>query len=105
MSKRCGPLRFKGSTQEKSPSEIFRFGYGKAESDKKVPDPVGSGFLYYIKSPNDNRLGPKPSDRRRLPDRTRRRNGLKNEVLAISLLVSSRLFNRVFPGKLRKFVI
>jgi hypothetical protein len=33
---------FKGSTQEKSPLEIFRFGYGKAANDKKVPDPVGS---------------------------------------------------------------
>jgi len=32
---------FKGSTQEKRPSEIFRFGYRKAASDKKVPDPVG----------------------------------------------------------------
>jgi hypothetical protein len=25
-----------------SSSEIFRFGYGKAADDKKVPDPVGS---------------------------------------------------------------
>ena len=33
---------FKGSTQEKSPSEIFRFGYRKAANDKMVPDPVGS---------------------------------------------------------------
>lgn len=32
----------RGSTQEKWPSEIFRFGYRKAENDKKVPDPVGS---------------------------------------------------------------
>jgi hypothetical protein len=38
---------FRGSIQEKSPSEIFRFDYGKAVNDKKVPDPVGSGFLYY----------------------------------------------------------
>jgi len=36
---------FRGSTQEKWPSEIFRFGYRKAASDKKVPDPVGSGFF------------------------------------------------------------
>jgi hypothetical protein len=42
MSKRFGPLRFKGSTQEKSTSEIFGFGYRKAEYDKKVPDRVGS---------------------------------------------------------------
>ena len=35
-------VEFKGSTQEKWPSEIFRFGYRKAASDKKVPDPVGS---------------------------------------------------------------
>jgi len=35
-------LPFKGSTQEKLPPEIFRFGYGKAADDKKVPDPVGS---------------------------------------------------------------
>ncbi len=32
----------RGSTQEKWPSEIFRFGYRKAANDKKVPDPVGS---------------------------------------------------------------
>jgi len=43
MSKRFGPLAFKGSTQEKSLSEIFRFGYGKAANDKKVPNRVGSG--------------------------------------------------------------
>ena len=43
MSKRSGPLDFKGSTQEKSASEIFRFGYRKAANDKKVPDRVGSG--------------------------------------------------------------
>ena len=41
---------FKGSTQEKRASEIFRFGYGKAANDKMVPDRVGSGFLYYINS-------------------------------------------------------
>jgi hypothetical protein len=32
----------RGSTQEKSASEIFRFGDGKAANGKKVPDPVGS---------------------------------------------------------------
>jgi SnoaL-like domain len=31
--------------------------------------------------------------------------GFKIEVFAISLLVSARQFNRVFPGKLRKFLI
>jgi hypothetical protein len=36
-------VEFRGSTQEKSPSEIFRFGYRKASNDKKVPDRVGSG--------------------------------------------------------------
>jgi hypothetical protein len=35
-------VAFRGSTQEKSPSGIFRFGYGKSLNDKKVPDPVGS---------------------------------------------------------------
>lgn len=40
----------RGSTQEKWPSEIFRFGYRKAANDKMVPDRVGSGFLYYINS-------------------------------------------------------
>jgi hypothetical protein len=35
-------VEFKGSTQEKWPSEIFRFGYRKAANDKMVPDPVGS---------------------------------------------------------------
>jgi hypothetical protein len=46
MSKRFGPLAFKGSTQEKSLSEIFHFGYGKAANDPAgagVPDRVGSG--------------------------------------------------------------
>ena len=33
---------FKGSIHEKSSSEIFRFGYGKAVNDKKLPDRVGS---------------------------------------------------------------
>jgi len=53
VSKRFGPLPFRGSTQENSRLEIFRFDYGKAANDKKVPDPVGSGVLYYITSPND----------------------------------------------------
>jgi hypothetical protein len=44
---------------------------------------------FCINSPNDNRLGPRPSDRRHLPDRTRRRSGLKIEVLAISLLCTA----------------
>jgi hypothetical protein len=35
-------LAFRGSTKEKSTSEIFRFGYIKAVNDKMVPDPVGS---------------------------------------------------------------
>jgi hypothetical protein len=34
---------FGGSTQEKSFSGIFRFGYRKAANDKMLPDPVGSG--------------------------------------------------------------
>jgi hypothetical protein len=38
-------IGFKGSTQEKWTLEIFRFGYGKASNDKKVPDPVGSGIF------------------------------------------------------------
>jgi hypothetical protein len=42
MSKRFQMVGFRGSTQEKWRSEIFRFGYGKAANDKKVPDPVGS---------------------------------------------------------------
>jgi len=33
---------FRGSTQEKAPSEIFHFGYRKAVNDKKEPDRVGS---------------------------------------------------------------
>jgi hypothetical protein len=45
MSKRFGPFGFKGSTQEKSAFYIFRFGYGKASSDKMVPYPVGSGVF------------------------------------------------------------
>jgi hypothetical protein len=36
---------FKGPSQEKSTSKIFRFGYRKAVNDKKVPDPVGSGKI------------------------------------------------------------
>ena len=45
----------KGSTQEKSPFEIFSFGYKKAASDKKVPDPVGSEVFVIQKV--DNLLG------------------------------------------------
>ncbi len=47
MSKGFGPLGFKGSTQEKLHFEVFRFGQRRASNDKKVPDPVGSGVLYY----------------------------------------------------------
>ena len=36
-------LPFRGSTQGKSASKIFRFCYKKAANDKKVPDRVGSG--------------------------------------------------------------
>jgi hypothetical protein len=36
---------FKGSTQEESLLEIFRFGYRKVVNDKMVPDPVGSGVF------------------------------------------------------------
>jgi len=35
MSKRFGPLAFKGSTEEKSPFQIFRFGSEKPINDKK----------------------------------------------------------------------
>jgi autotransporter-associated beta strand protein len=38
---------FKGPSQEKPASEIFRCGYEITANDKKVPDPVGFGFLYY----------------------------------------------------------
>ena len=94
-------LPFRGSAQEKQTSEIFRFGYGKAVNDKKVPDRVGSGFLYYIKSPNDNRLGPRPSDRRHLPDRTRRRNGLKIKVLVAEPRSTTDLIGRSGTGACR----
>ena len=40
---------FRGSTQQKSHSEIFRFDYSKALSDKKVPDPVGSEVSVLLK--------------------------------------------------------
>ena len=40
--KRFQMVEFKGSTQEKWPSEIFRFGYRKAANDKMAPDPAGS---------------------------------------------------------------
>jgi hypothetical protein len=36
---------FRGSTQEKSTFEMFRFGYRKSSNDKMVPDPVGSGVF------------------------------------------------------------
>jgi hypothetical protein len=42
VSKGFGSLAFRGSTMEKRPVAIFRFGYGKAVNDKKVPDRVGS---------------------------------------------------------------
>jgi hypothetical protein len=44
-SKKVRPLAFRGSTQDKPPSEIFHFGYRKAANDKKVPDPVAPGFV------------------------------------------------------------
>jgi hypothetical protein len=44
-SRRLWTREARGSTQEKSPSKIFRFGYGKVSNDKKVPDPVGSGIV------------------------------------------------------------
>src|ERR1051325_9098512 len=48
VSKGFQMVRFKGSTQEKRASEIFRFGYGKAVNDKRVPDRVGSaGFVLH----------------------------------------------------------
>jgi hypothetical protein len=50
MAKRFQMLDFRGSTQEKSSSYIFRFGYGKALNDKKVPDPVGSGVFVLQKT-------------------------------------------------------
>jgi len=37
---------FKGSTQEKSIFEIFRFRLKKSPHDKKVPDRVGSGLMF-----------------------------------------------------------
>jgi hypothetical protein len=37
---------FKGSTQEKSIVEIFRFRLKKSPHDKKVPDRVGSGLMF-----------------------------------------------------------
>src|SRR5438093_483748 len=47
MSKRFQMLPFRGSTQGKSASKIFRFCYKKAANDPAVagvPDPVGSGL-------------------------------------------------------------
>ena len=37
---------FKGSTQEKSIFEIFRFRLKKSPHDKKVPDRAGSGLMF-----------------------------------------------------------
>jgi hypothetical protein len=48
MPKRFQMVGFRGSTQEKSPFEIFRFVYGKASNDKKVPDRVGSEVFVNI---------------------------------------------------------
>src|SRR5271165_2191472 len=46
MSKRFRMVGFKGSTQEKSIFEIFRFRLKKSPHDKKVPDRVGSGLMF-----------------------------------------------------------
>jgi hypothetical protein len=46
MSKRFQMVGLRGSTWSKSRSDIFGFGYGKASTDKMVPDPVGSGPLF-----------------------------------------------------------
>jgi hypothetical protein len=46
MSKRFQIVSLKGSTQEKSAADVFRFGYRKVVNDPAVagvPDPVGSG--------------------------------------------------------------
>jgi hypothetical protein len=51
MLKRFQMVCFKGSTQVKSFSEIFRFDYGKAINDPAaagVPDPAGSGLLFVV---------------------------------------------------------
>ncbi len=69
MSKRFGPLGFKGSTQEKWPSEIFRFGYRKAASDKKVPDPVGSGIRQRSPSHDVNGKNPALMPREQIVDK------------------------------------
>jgi hypothetical protein len=58
MSKRFGPPRLRGSTQENRRFEIFRFGYDKAANDKKVPDPVGSGVFVLHLIPNELAVGP-----------------------------------------------
>ena len=57
MSKRVQIIGFKGSTQEKSCSEIFRSRYGKASNDKKVPDRVGSGFSSDFSAAAGNKAG------------------------------------------------
>ena len=59
MSKRFQMVGVRGSTQEKWPSEIFRFGYRKAANDKMVPDPVGSGSFFFTSDSirqNDHRI-------------------------------------------------
>jgi len=50
MSKKFQMVPFKGPSEEKSSSEIFRFGYGKAANDKRVPDRVGSGGNFLQKT-------------------------------------------------------
>jgi hypothetical protein len=57
-------FEFKGSTQEKPPSEIFRFGYGKAANDKKVPDPVGSETFGEVSPSNKQFLSARRSSSR-----------------------------------------
>ena len=42
---------FKGSTQEKSIFEIFRFRLKKSPHDKKVPDRIGSGLCLAVVMP------------------------------------------------------
>ena len=57
VSKRFQMVGFRGPSQEKSTSEIFRFGYGKAANDKKVPDPVGSGCKGIVSAIGRTRRG------------------------------------------------
>jgi hypothetical protein len=53
MSKRFQMVGFKGSTQEKQASEIFRFGYRKAANDKMVPDPRRLRMLFPLYRPKE----------------------------------------------------